>query len=68
MANERKQRFEMWQASECARLGITKDQHERILELAAEMEAAMGMGGAYEAIVNLIDLPDSTLTAGTNVT
>jgi len=48
--------FEIWRASECARLGITIEQHNKLVGIARDAAAVLGVGSArtYEDLVRVI--------------
>lgn len=58
--------FDIWQASECARLNITIEQHNRLLEIATDAAAARGVGSAqaYADLIFVIKIghPDESVT------
>lgn len=47
--------FEMWQRSECCRLGITIEEHNQILKTLNKM-SSLGWPGNYDAFINAINL------------
>jgi len=46
--------FITWQLEECKRLGITKEQHNQILELAEKLDTTFGSSDAYKTITSWI--------------
>lgn len=46
---------EVWQREECRKLGITIEQHNAIMKVAAKIDLCMGKNYAYDYIIHLID-------------
>ena len=46
--------FEMWQQSQCELLGLTTEEHNKVLKVTRNLDVAYGMGGSYDYVVNLI--------------
>jgi hypothetical protein len=52
--------FEMWQRSECCRLGITTEEHNEILKALNKM-SSVGWPSSYDAFINAIGLHSTVL-------
>lgn len=50
---DNKERFAVWQESECARIGCTVEQHNSLLEI-ADNYAAAGFGWNYYSLAALV--------------
>lgn len=53
--------FEVWQEMECNRIGITTEQHNRVLELADKIKVK-GMGDQYDVLIRVIMKPAEDLS------
>lgn len=53
--------FEAWQKMECEQIGITAEQHNRILELADKIKVK-GMGDQYDVLIRVIVKPTEDLS------